>query len=143
MSNAIGYAVWPAYRVETKSETSGGRELGQAEFLKILIAQLRNQDPTQPLQDRDFIAQMAQLTAVERLTRMEEEIRLLRQAVGLPGELLGKRIEWEPDADSGRGQPQRKTGVVDAIGVDAGIPYVSVGGERVELDRIRKVWSSP
>lgn len=45
-------------------------ELGQDAFLRLLIAQLANQDPLNPMEDREFIAQMAQFTALEQMTSL-------------------------------------------------------------------------
>lgn len=58
-------------------------------FLKLLVAQLRYQDPLSPLQDRDFIAQMAQISSLEQAQNSARAQRL-GQAAGL----LGKRVEY-------------------------------------------------
>jgi len=49
-------------------------ELGQDAFLKLLIAQLANQDPLNPMDDREFIAQMAQFSALEQMTQMNRTL---------------------------------------------------------------------
>ncbi|GAB4366847.1 MAG: hypothetical protein Kow009_03640 [Spirochaetales bacterium] len=80
----------------TLQETRGvKRTLDKDDFLKLLVTQLSHQDPTQPMEDREFIAQMAQFTALEQITNLNKEFasvtRLMaaNQAVGL----LGKTVE--------------------------------------------------
>jgi len=71
------------------------RTLDKDDFLKLLITQLSHQDPTQPMEDREFIAQMAQFTALEQITNLNKEFssvaRLIAnsQAIGL----LGRTVE--------------------------------------------------
>jgi flagellar basal-body rod modification protein FlgD len=48
--------------------------LGKDDFLKILMTQLQNQDPLNPMQDKDFVAQMATFSTLEQITNMGKSI---------------------------------------------------------------------
>ena len=77
-----------------KTVTAGG-EMGKDEFLKILITQLSHQDPTQPMQDKEFIAQMAQFSSLEQMTNVSSEIPKVAAllAKGQAVSLLGRMVE--------------------------------------------------
>jgi flagellar basal-body rod modification protein FlgD len=63
--------------------TTAGREsaLGQDAFLKLLLTQLQNQDPTKPMGDTEFIAQLAQFSSLEKLTEIAQSMKTLTEAV--------------------------------------------------------------
>jgi len=82
--------------------------LGKDDFLKILIAQLQNQDPLDPMDDREFIAQMAQFSSLEQMTQMNETMQRFvdRQegsALVQQSELIGTTIKWASLVDEERG----------------------------------------
>lgn len=56
------------YQNQTKS--TGSSSLGKDDFLKILMTQLQNQDPLNPMQDQDFISQMATFSSLEQMTNL-------------------------------------------------------------------------
>jgi len=111
-----------------------GREvLGKDDFLQILITQLRHQDPTKPMEDKEFIAQMAQFSSLEQITNMNRQLAELSSALkgSLAMNLLGKEVEIHQDE-------QRIIGSVDAI--TAGLyPQVLVNGNYYSYEKISKV----
>jgi flagellar basal-body rod modification protein FlgD len=78
----------PLERVPTKT-------MGQADFLKLLVTQMRNQDPLKPVSDTEFIAQMAQFTTLEQTKEMSSDVQKLRQSYALTQGtgLLGKEVK--------------------------------------------------
>src|SRR5206468_979692 len=108
--------------------------LGKDDFLKILITQLKNQDPMQPLEDKEFIAQMAQFSSVEQLTNMSGELKQLRQSLGLASGLIGKTVTYT--ATDAQGKDEAKTGTVESIILKSGEQYAKVNGNDVSLDKI-------
>jgi flagellar basal-body rod modification protein FlgD len=108
-------------------------EMGKDDFLKLLITQLSHQDPTQPLQDREFVAQMAQFSTLEQMTNMNGE---LSKVLGLLARsqavvLLGKTVELE----AGEG---RITGQVEAISGNE-FPQVLVAGRYYDISQVLSV----
>ena len=81
-------------KADNKVYETPEQELDKDAFLKILITQLQNQDPLNPVESEDFIAQLAQFSTLEQITTLnssiqemsekQEEIRALS--------LLNKRV---------------------------------------------------
>jgi len=67
--------------------TKKGDQMGQVEFMKLLIAQLKNQDPEAPVDSKEFAVQLAQFTQVEKLTSIEQ--KLSQQADNSIGSIAG------------------------------------------------------
>ncbi|PYI50372.1 flagellar hook capping FlgD N-terminal domain-containing protein [Paenibacillus flagellatus] len=125
------------YKGAIEKQKTGSSNLGRDEFLKILVTQLSNQDPTQPLQDKEFIAQMATFTSVEQLTNMAEEMRTLRQSIGFSSSLIGKTISWTQTNSTG--EKETHSGVVDSIKIKDGKQYAVVGDKQAPLDQIAEI----
>ncbi|EFM13061.1 flagellar hook capping protein [Paenibacillus curdlanolyticus YK9] len=137
-------AVWPNYstsNVQKAAATKKDTTLGKDDFLKILVTQLRNQDPSQPLQDRDFIAQMAQFSSVEQLMNMSEEMTKLRQNLGSASSMIGMTVEWNGMSDTGIGTTY--SGLVEAISIKDGVQYAKVGDKTVKVDDLTSITYVP
>lgn len=73
------------------------QELGKDDFLQLLVAQLTHQDPTSPLEDTQFVAQMAQFTSLEQLTNMNQSFGTLNRLIGDSAavNVVGKQVDIE------------------------------------------------
>ncbi len=110
---------------------SSNNDLGKDAFLKILITQLSNQDPLDPLKDTEFIAQMAQFSTLEQITNMNksiEQMAALNKASAVS--YIGRVIEYTDDdglpAYSQVGYVRFENGKVILNTVDGDVPLEKV-----------------
>lgn len=109
--------------------------LGKDDFLKILTVQLSNQDPTNPLQDRDFIAQMATFSSLEQITNLNTSFNsFASQQISQFTNSIGKEITW---ANPGAITPN--TGVVKGVSAQNGIYYYLVGDAKVPVNQVTQI----
>lgn len=75
---------------------SGSAELGQQQFLNLLVTQLRNQDPLQPVEQTEFISQLAQFSVLEGVqtlnVQFDDMLKLQQLTEG--AQLVGKTVEF-------------------------------------------------
>lgn len=110
----------------------GAGELGKQDFLQLLVAQLRNQDPLRPMEDREFITQLAQFRTLETMINLEERVQALAavQVFSQATALIGKTVEAQL-ADG-----TRVVGVVTEVSLTGDSPRLLVDGQAVELSQI-------
>ncbi len=114
-------------------------ELDKDAFLKLLVAQMRYQDPTAPMDTSALMAQTSQLTTVEKLTEMAATSRLaydMQQRIGAAS-LVGRQVAWT-DFDG-----TTKGGTVSAVQLDGATPVLRVGDTDVALDKVTAVVAAP
>lgn len=77
-----------------KNEARKVKGLGKSEFLKLLITQLEHQDPLRPMEDKEFIAQMAQFSALEQMIEMNKSMTEMKKFSLMQrlNTLLGKKV---------------------------------------------------
>ncbi|MGG4169786.1 flagellar hook assembly protein FlgD [Rossellomorea vietnamensis] len=91
--------------VQAKQREAGGDILGKDDFLKILMTQLQNQDPMNPMQDKDFIAQMATISSLEQMTNLTQTMEKFvdnqsqTQLISY-NQFVGKEVTWHKVIES-------------------------------------------
>jgi len=109
-----------------KSDAAGNQILGKDDFLKLMVAQMKNQDPMNPSDDKDNIAKMAQFSSLEQITNLASATQELATRMSLTQNvgLLGHDVTYTK-ADGTAG-----TGKVDGLDLTAdGSATLSVGGQ--------------
>jgi flagellar operon protein len=110
--------------------TNKGAELGQVDFMKLIIAQMRNQNPLEPQKDTDFMAQMAQFEALNQSKLAAQGIKAMQGVQELTGaaaligrSVIGKQVDGTAVARDmvGRelfGAPYAKLSTQQRVGVN-------------------------
>lgn len=107
--------------------------LGKDDFLKLLITQLQYQDPTSPVDDKQFISQMASFSSLEQITNMSQGFQKLSGLLMSSDatQMLGKTVQI---ADGNA----KITGVVDKV-IRGDSPMVGVNGKLYDFSQVETV----
>ncbi len=139
MSSSEKFAVENQVNNFNKSNQINGRtqskELGKDDFLKLLITQLANQDPTSPMEDTQFISQMAQFSSLEQMTNMSSSFEKMAGMLNSTqaANTIGKTVELDLGDTVTRG-------VVEGSSMGQN-PQVIVNGMFYDLNRIKAVYN--
>lgn len=110
------------------------QNLGRDDFLKLLLTQLSYQDPTAPMEDKEFIAQMAQFSSLEQMTSMAGDFAKLTQMLmaGEAATALGKSVEIIDGEQVVQGR-------VNAVNRGE-VPQILVNGENYPWEKVTRVF---
>lgn len=105
--------------------------LGKDDFFRLFLAQLKNQDPTRPVDDQEFIGQLAQFTMIETLQQVSAALRGSQLAQG--SSLLGRHV-------SGLGVDGLPVdGVVERVVQTSAGLYLLVDGRAIRPEAVSQV----
>jgi flagellar basal-body rod modification protein FlgD len=120
---------------KTESNPEKVASLGKNDFLKLLVAQLQHQDPMSPMDNNEYMGQLAQFSTLEQITNVGEEMKRMRtssqvdQAVSMIGKTVGYTAENDVET----------TGVVGSVRIQDGEIILSVDGVDVNPSDITSV----
>lgn len=122
-----------AFNASLNGTRAPRQDLGKDDFLQILITQLQHQDPTKPMEDREFIAQMAQFSSLEQMTNMSTQFTELSAALkgAQAMNLIGRQVEIVQGDSFIHGSVEAVTG--------GAFPQLLVNGAYYDFDDISKV----
>ena len=119
------------------------QELGKDAFMQLLVAQMKNQDPMSPVDNQEYIAQLAQFSSLEEMQVVNENLvalALLQQDNALMAQLtdssalIGKSVTY---LDPQSGEPT--TGSVDSVRLQDGLALLRIDGNDVPLQNVTEV----
>jgi flagellar basal-body rod modification protein FlgD len=122
--------------------TQPKKEMGKEQFLKILVTQLQNQDPTKPMEDREMIGQMAQLSVLEQLSNLNQSLSAYllsnnnnnNNNLSQYSNMLDKKVTWT-NLDT----KQVESGIVTGIKNKDNLVYFQIGDQEIASTAITSV----
>jgi flagellar basal-body rod modification protein FlgD len=111
-------------------------ELKTEDFIKMMITQLQNQDPTEPAKNQELLAQMSQIGQLQSATTLQESLKgmVLQNQIGSASSLIGKVVQG---LDS---QDDPITGLVNSIRVvDGNVSLELDNGQTLAMSRVTEI----
>ena len=120
---------------------------GSEDFFRLISAQLGAQNPLEPIDETQFLGQIAQFSQLDQITATNQHLQaiaVLQESLAAIQQmtegvrLIGETIEWEEP-----GSGETRSGIVDQIRVEEGIVVLDVEGEPVPLTWLRSISKTP
>jgi flagellar basal-body rod modification protein FlgD len=124
-------------------DTSATTELDQGAFMELLVTQLKHQDPLNPTQNEDFVAQLATFSSLEELEGLNDNIIAmitLNQSNALVSQLsqgsalIGHEVTWSDPSTGETG-----SGLVDSVKIVDGLAVLSIDGQEIPMVTVTEV----
>ncbi len=122
----------PAAPAASTAASSSAGGLSETQFLQLLTEQLENQDPLQPEDDTQFLAQMAQFTSLQETDTLNQQVERLTAAG-----YLGSTVTVSP------GNTAPVTGQVSGVDTSGTDPQLIINGAEYPLSQLSFVTSAP
>ena len=118
---------------------NASKTLSSDEFIKVLLAEVQNQNPLEPMKNHELLNQMTSIQSLEATTNLSEAIRtmMMQQQILGAGSLIGR---WVSGLSLGDG---RVSGTVDGVRIQGSDVNLVVGDSLVPLANIERMGSAP
>lgn len=120
---------------KTSAAIGAAAGMGKDDFMQLLIAQLKNQDPMKPMEDKEFITQLAQFSSLEAMEKMTTQMEDLTSSQMLveAATLIGKQITAKLPTG------EVVTGTISQVKMLSGKPTAVVNGKEIETSLITQI----
>ena len=121
VTGGVGFEVDPTVTADSDS------------FLTLLVAQLRGQDPLEPMDNQDFVAQLVQFSSLQNMVELKSVVLALVEAQrhSYAVSLLGREVEYVDEAGNSQ------LGEVAQVNLSAGgEPLLVIDGNEIYLDQV-------
>ena len=110
-------------------------ELDTSQFLDLMIAELQNQDPLNPMDNAQMIEQIGQIRQIDASSRLTDTLDavLMGQNLSSAASMIGKTVTG---LDAGA---NRITGKVDKVTVADGVPKLHIGAQTITLNNVGEI----
>lgn len=125
----------PLYTVQNNRSTTAGNRLDKEAFLKLLTAQLKYQDPLNPLKDTEFMGQLTAMTTLEQIINMNSTLQdlatyqIYSNALMIGSNIIGKTIITTDG----------KEHVAQGIALEDGKLKINVGDTYISMSQIKEI----
>lgn len=133
----------PLSSASRATAASGSQELGRESFMTLLVQQMKNQDPMAPMDNQEFIAQLAQFSSLEQMQQVNDNLlglAVLQQSNALMSQLtqssalIGHDVRYVDPATN-----ESATGVVSTVKIQDGLAVLNIGGHDIPLGNVTEV----
>ncbi len=130
------------------------RDLDMGEFIKLMVTELQNQDPLNPMENSEILTQISQIREIQASDNMSATLNkllesqdavLLGQSLTNASGMIGKKVtgtvETKIENDNGESEVkvEQVTGIVDRVSIDAGKPILHIGEKKFPLAKLLEV----
>lgn len=135
MTSVTGTTPSTAAATTTGTTATGSTQLDSDTFLKLLVAQLKYQDPSSPSDATQFLSETAQFSVVQKLDALSalDQKVLDASKAQTAAALIGQKVTWTDVAGKAH------TGTVTGTSYGQQVPNLTVDGQTVSLDDVTAV----
>lgn len=132
-ANIINDKIYANYTPDnTSKETKGTSTMGKDQFLQILVAEMQYQDPLEPTENTEWVAQMATFSQIEELQNMSGTI-----TKGQAQDLIGQIVIMT--TVDGQGETKFISGEVESVEIRDDKTYLSINGYLYDIENLYSV----
>ena len=145
LKNDAAYNSYVTKQNSNATSSANAMEQDYTMFLQLMLTQLENQDPTSPMENTEWLSQLAQYSSLEQMTAMNSNMESISTSlqnltadVGTNAvisqtlSLVGKEVSLDTDAGE-------VTGIVEEAKFDGGVGFVKVGEEYYSIANIKTI----